>query len=118
MNDIEVRAASSILIMSDIHMIHFDEAHRAVHYPDDRRFRVWIRPSVLIVLLVLLLGPLVLAWMQTAIFASTCCPISNRRARLQSRMSALRLILLTNSLGVGLAVWIEEFFATLLPRRF
>jgi len=29
-------------------MISFDAAHRAVHYPDDRRFRVWIRPSILI----------------------------------------------------------------------
>lgn len=49
-------------------MIHFDEAHRAVYYPDDRRFRVWIRPSILILLLILGLGPFVLAWMQNAIF--------------------------------------------------
>ena len=26
-------------------MIRFDAAHKAVHYPPDRRFRVWIRPS-------------------------------------------------------------------------
>ena len=26
-------------------MIPFDAAHKAVHYPPDRRFRVWIRPS-------------------------------------------------------------------------
>ena len=49
-------------------MIHFDEAHRAVYYPDDRRFRIWIRPSILIPLLILALGPFVLAWMQNAIF--------------------------------------------------
>ena len=29
-------------------MIAFDPAHRAVHYPPDRRFRIWIRPSILI----------------------------------------------------------------------
>src|SRR5579864_3644242 len=28
-------------------MIPFDAAHRAVHYPEDRRFRIWIRPSIL-----------------------------------------------------------------------
>jgi sulfoxide reductase catalytic subunit YedY len=26
-------------------MIAFDAAHRTVHYPPDRRFRIWIRPS-------------------------------------------------------------------------
>lgn len=26
-------------------MISFDAAHKAVHYPPDRRFRIWIRPS-------------------------------------------------------------------------
>ncbi|HEV3038502.1 MAG TPA: hypothetical protein VHA33_12065 [Candidatus Angelobacter sp.] len=29
-------------------MISFDAAHAAVHYPQDRRFRLWIRPSILI----------------------------------------------------------------------
>ena len=29
-------------------MITFDAAHEAVHYPPDRRFRIWIRPSILI----------------------------------------------------------------------
>ena len=38
-------------------MIHFDEAHRAVYYPDDRRFRIWVRPSILIPLLFLVLCP-------------------------------------------------------------
>ena len=47
-------------------MISFDKAHRAVHYPDDRRFRVWIRRSVLLLLLALVVGPVVLAWVQHA----------------------------------------------------
>ena len=34
-------------------MISFDAAHAAVHYPPDRRFRIWIRPSILIAAAVL-----------------------------------------------------------------
>jgi methionine sulfoxide reductase catalytic subunit len=49
-------------------MIPFDDAHRAVHYPNDRRFRVWVRPWILVGLLVLALGPVVLAWVQNAAF--------------------------------------------------
>jgi sulfoxide reductase catalytic subunit YedY len=49
-------------------MIAFDAAHRAVHYPDDRRFRIWIRPSALFVIAVLILIPLALAWIQRALF--------------------------------------------------
>jgi methionine sulfoxide reductase catalytic subunit len=49
-------------------MIAFDAPHRAVHYPDDRRFRIWIRPSALAVIFVLILIPLVLAWVQHALF--------------------------------------------------
>lgn len=49
-------------------MIGFDAAHRAVHYPDDRRFRIWISTSALAVIAVLLLIPLVLAWIQVALF--------------------------------------------------
>ncbi len=48
-------------------MIPFDDAHRAVHYPPDRRFRIWIRPSILILLIVLALAPLAAAWIQHAI---------------------------------------------------
>lgn len=28
-------------------MIAFDAAHKAVHFPEDRRFRIWLRPSIL-----------------------------------------------------------------------
>ncbi len=49
-------------------MIPFDRAHRAVHYPDDRRFRIWLRRSALIVLLVIVLAPVVAAWVQGALF--------------------------------------------------
>lgn len=49
-------------------MIAFDAAHKAVHYPLDRRFRIWIRPSFIVVVIFLALIPLVLAWGQRAIF--------------------------------------------------
>ncbi len=49
-------------------MIAFDPAHRAVHYPEDRRFRIWIRPSALLILILLALIPLAIAWAQRAAF--------------------------------------------------
>jgi len=49
-------------------MIHFDAAHRAVHYPTDRRFRIWMSRSALLTLAALILVPLVLAWVQYALF--------------------------------------------------
>lgn len=37
-------------------MIPFDAAHRAVHYPNDRRLRIWVRSSILIGLAAVVLG--------------------------------------------------------------
>ncbi len=48
-------------------MIPFDEAHRAVYYPDDRRFCIWIRRRLLILLLILVICLFVAAWMQNAL---------------------------------------------------
>ena len=42
-------------------MISFDAAHRAVHYPFDRRFRVWIRRSFLIAASVVAVLPVLAA---------------------------------------------------------
>ena len=49
-------------------MINFDAAHKAVHYPPDRRFRVWLKPSVVGTVLVLVGLPLLIAWGQAAVF--------------------------------------------------
>lgn len=49
-------------------MIKFDAAPKAVHYPADRRFRIWIKPSFAVVAICLTLIPLVLAWVQAASF--------------------------------------------------
>jgi len=51
-------------------MLSFDAAHKAVHYPPDRRFRIWIKPSFTVGAVILILLPLVLAWRQAAIFSS------------------------------------------------
>ncbi len=44
------------------------EEERAIYYPADRRFRIWIRPSVLILIAVLILIPLSIAWVQTSVW--------------------------------------------------
>jgi DMSO/TMAO reductase YedYZ molybdopterin-dependent catalytic subunit/thiosulfate reductase cytochrome b subunit len=49
-------------------MISFDAAHAAVHYPPDRRFRIWIRPSFLIAAIVLVLLPVLAAWIEFFLF--------------------------------------------------
>jgi sulfoxide reductase catalytic subunit YedY len=57
-------------------MISFDAAHAAVHYPPDRRLRIWIRPSFLIAAIVLVLLPVLAAWIEFLFFGlpsySTC----------------------------------------------
>jgi sulfoxide reductase catalytic subunit YedY len=45
-------------------MISFDAAHAAVHYPSDRRFRIWIRPSFRIAAVLLVLLPVLAAWIE------------------------------------------------------
>ena len=48
-------------------MIAFDPLHAAVHAPPDRRFRIWLRPSVVKLVLVLLFLPVAAAWIQFGI---------------------------------------------------
>jgi sulfoxide reductase catalytic subunit YedY len=55
-------------------MISFDPVHKAVHYPPDRRFRIWIRPSFVAGAVVLILVPLGIAWIQAAIFGLPYIP--------------------------------------------
>jgi len=46
----------------------FDEVHRAVHYPPDRRFRVWINPRFIFAFAVVALTPVLIAWGQYLIY--------------------------------------------------
>jgi DMSO/TMAO reductase YedYZ molybdopterin-dependent catalytic subunit/thiosulfate reductase cytochrome b subunit len=48
-------------------MISFDSAHRGVHYPPDRRFRIWVRPSILIGVVGFIVAVLAAAWIEVAI---------------------------------------------------
>jgi DMSO/TMAO reductase YedYZ molybdopterin-dependent catalytic subunit/thiosulfate reductase cytochrome b subunit len=43
---------------------HFTQAERAVHYPEDRRAFIGIKPYMIVILLVLLLVPIGAAWLQ------------------------------------------------------
>jgi sulfoxide reductase catalytic subunit YedY len=45
-------------------LIPFDAAHAGVHHPSDRRFRIWIRPAFLIAAAVLVLLPVLAAWIE------------------------------------------------------
>lgn len=42
----------------------FDAEHRAVHYPPDRRFHLWVRPSILIGIAVVAGALVAAAWME------------------------------------------------------
>ncbi len=55
-------------------MIAFDAAHRAVHFPADRRFRIWIRPSVLIGAGAIIVAVLAASWLQVALFGQPAIP--------------------------------------------
>ena len=48
-------------------MISFDAAHGAVHYPKDRRFRIWIRPYILIGIAVAVSLAVLAAWIEVAV---------------------------------------------------
>lgn len=48
-------------------MIQFDAVHEVVHYPHDRRFRIWIRPSILIGIVVAVFSMIVAAWVEVAV---------------------------------------------------
>jgi methionine sulfoxide reductase catalytic subunit len=52
----------------------FDEAHRNVHLPDDRRMAVVLRRRYLIWLVVLVAAPIALAWLQVLVFGVPSVP--------------------------------------------
>ncbi len=49
-------------------MIAFDAAHAAVHYPSDRRFQIWVRPSLVMMAAAALLLPVAAAWIQMSLW--------------------------------------------------
>ncbi|HEX5430791.1 MAG TPA: hypothetical protein VFW83_02395 [Bryobacteraceae bacterium] len=55
-------------------MISFDAAHKAVHYPPDRRFRIWIKPPFIAAAFCLAFIALGFAWGQAALFGLPYIP--------------------------------------------
>ncbi len=48
-------------------MIRFDAAHAAVHFPKDRCFCIWVRPSILTGIFLAILSLIVTAWIELAL---------------------------------------------------
>jgi hypothetical protein len=78
-------------------MVRFDSAHRAVHYPPDRRFRIWIRPSILNGLGIAILSVIVAAWIEVAgsrtAMGSGCSANISKQLRGATRLSGMGAIL-------------------------
>ena len=55
-------------------MVSFDAVHRAVHYPEDRRFRIWVRPSILIGIAIVVLAVFAAAWIEFAVVGLPAIP--------------------------------------------
>lgn len=47
-------------------MVPFGTEHAAVHYPKDRRFRVWVRPAIRIGIAVVALALVLASWIEFA----------------------------------------------------
>lgn len=59
-------------------MVAFDAAHPAVHYPADRRFRIWLKPALLLLILLAIVLPVIAAWIQVAIVGlPTIAPVAH-----------------------------------------
>src|SRR5437867_7725100 len=55
-------------------MVEFDALHKTVLYPADRRFRIWIKPAFVVLLVVLVIVPFVFAWGEVAFFGLPYIP--------------------------------------------
>ncbi len=53
---------------------HFNKAERAVHYPEDRKFHITVKPYILIILGGLIIGIIVIAWLQYLLFGLPADP--------------------------------------------
>ena len=58
----------------------FSEAHRAVHFPPERRFFIWIRSKEALVIALVVLLPIAIAWIQFWLFGLPSVSISAPRA--------------------------------------
>lgn len=49
-------------------VVDFDAAHAAVHYPRDRRRSLWIKPSLLAMVALLIVVPVAVAWIEVSVW--------------------------------------------------
>ncbi|MEO7523162.1 MAG: cytochrome b/b6 domain-containing protein, partial [Ferruginibacter sp.] len=75
-------------------MPHFTEAEKAIHYPADRRNFVALKPYILIIFFVLIIGLPGIAWLQYVLIGLPADP-------------SLPLISTANSASTGFPVWVS-----------
>ena len=93
-------------------MISFDAAHAAVHYPKDRRFRIWVRPSILIGIAVAVVSVILASWIEFAVAGLPAAEPLVRRIRATDRQGEFRPRMLAH-----LDAHLETFSAHFRSRR-
>ncbi|GMV94872.1 MAG: hypothetical protein AMXMBFR82_46500 [Candidatus Hydrogenedentota bacterium] len=53
----------------------FNHAHRAIHFPEDRAFHIWISRSTIVSLCAIIAIPILLAWLQYLLFGLAPVPL-------------------------------------------
>lgn len=88
---------------------HFTEAEKAVHYPEDRRFHLGMKPYMKIILLVFFIGIIGVAWLQYLVFGLPADPSSSLLTINPNDPSGFPIWL-------TLSHWVNFFFLMLIIR--
>jgi sulfoxide reductase catalytic subunit YedY len=88
---------------------HFTKTQKAIHYPDDRRAYLGIKPYMIVILLALILGSVGAAWFQYLLFGLPHDPSSDFVAAKLGDPSGFPL-------WVSLSHWVNFFFLMLIIR--
>lgn len=88
----------------------FTKAEREMHFPKDRRFVIRLKPRMLFILLFILLGSIVLAWLQYLIFGLPADPSASfSNVARKNEVSGFPV-------WVNLSHWVNFFFLMLIIR--
>ncbi|MEO5788959.1 MAG: molybdopterin-dependent oxidoreductase [Gelidibacter sp.] len=88
---------------------HFTEAEKAVHYPEDRRFHLGMKPYMKLILLVFLIGVIGAAWLQYLVFGLPSDPSAVLSTITPNEASGFPI-------WVNLSHWVNFFFLMLIIR--
>lgn len=88
---------------------HFTEAEKAVHYPEDRRFSLGMKPYMKVIVLVLVLGIIGAAWFQYLIFGLPSDPSTELLSIQTGEPSGFPI-------WVNISHWVNFFFLMLIIR--